>query len=605
MSDQSTTLDQFSPQPSTETGGETVDSSTAIEPDTDPSATTIESEAESETGTKPESKTASCAADSVTNGEIDLTDDVKRYLIKDQMGSLIDALREAGQNGIDSPESEKVLISVDPDRSVIVDDGNGVDLSSAEDQENLTVLGAGTKDRGDDETIGEWGIGKGPVLGLGATRIWSRGYELFFDYEDRRSEGPFADAQGVQWAIREADHYLDGLMVEIDHYADEVADEDSYEWSNYETKLEKRFQYASLSRGVDVVVNGTAVGSGHPNDTITSENETKFQKAETDDAYIALEHSPNGSVEVYSNGIYVTDADVEGVCGAVVTKTNLTLNFARNAIQDRCETWSAIHDEILAHRTEIFTAMPDSKLSTAARSAMVDLMASDRDLRGAWQGRDLFMLANEQPTSLKRITLTSEISWANSNTKGADKLVEKGYLVLDKTDRASKRLREHDAIFQLPETFDATERAIEEEVWTGYERIEDESTLNTRQQHRLLFARALCSACGEHRNVYYGESESLAWTDGRTHITITDTATESNRREIWMHELYIIMMHEISHDSSDKEQPGHGRLFGKRYYDNMESDEHWDAYRELVETVLDEGFEDAFLEYGVSITYNQ
>ncbi|SDD76217.1 hypothetical protein SAMN05192552_104616 [Natrinema hispanicum] len=75
---------------------------------------------------------------------------VATYLIEDQIVDLTDAIREAVQNGIGSPGSSRVLVSVSPERSLILDDGAGVDLESTEGRRNLSVLGAGTKQRADD-----------------------------------------------------------------------------------------------------------------------------------------------------------------------------------------------------------------------------------------------------------------------------------------------------------------------------------------------------------------------------------------------------------------------------------------------------------------------
>lgn len=51
------------------------------------------------------------------------------------------------------------------------------------------MLGAGSKQRSDDETISEWGIGKGAIIAKGAVRIWSHDIALCFDYRNRRDSG--------------------------------------------------------------------------------------------------------------------------------------------------------------------------------------------------------------------------------------------------------------------------------------------------------------------------------------------------------------------------------------------------------------------------------
>ncbi|RLM56937.1 ATP-binding protein, partial [Halorubrum sp. Atlit-26R] len=91
------------------------------------------------------------------------TDQVAQYLIEDQMADLPDAIREAVQNGVDSPGASRVLVSVTPEQTVVCDNGAGVDLGSETGMRDLSVLGAGTKCRDDDATLGEWGIGTGAI----------------------------------------------------------------------------------------------------------------------------------------------------------------------------------------------------------------------------------------------------------------------------------------------------------------------------------------------------------------------------------------------------------------------------------------------------------
>ena len=150
------------------------------------------------------------------------TDQVAQYLIEDQMADLTDAIREAVQNGVDSPGSERVLVSVTPDRTVVCDDGAGVDLAEKAGRRDLSVLGAGTKARDDDATLGEWGIGTGAIIAKGAVRIWSGHQALCFDYQDARDTAPFTQAAGRDGVVVDTEHAFDGVCVTIDHYANEV-----------------------------------------------------------------------------------------------------------------------------------------------------------------------------------------------------------------------------------------------------------------------------------------------------------------------------------------------------------------------------------------------
>lgn len=86
-------------------------------------------------------------------------------LIFDQAGSLEDGIREGVQNGVDAPGSSYVQIAVQPSqqRTIIWDDGEGMDLSHDEVETFLTELFESTKDDAD-ASIGQFGIGFAQML---------------------------------------------------------------------------------------------------------------------------------------------------------------------------------------------------------------------------------------------------------------------------------------------------------------------------------------------------------------------------------------------------------------------------------------------------------
>jgi hypothetical protein len=176
-------------------------------------------------------------------------DQIAQYLIEHQMADLTDAIREAVQNGVDSPGSSRVLVSVTPEQTVVCDDGAGVDLGSDDGTRDLSVLGAGTKERADDTTLGEWGIGTGAIIAKGAVRIWSGRHALCFDYQDQRTAGTFDAVAGREGVVVETEHVFEGVCVTIDHYADEVPNPESYRWRRIVERLRERFAYLTENRG--------------------------------------------------------------------------------------------------------------------------------------------------------------------------------------------------------------------------------------------------------------------------------------------------------------------------------------------------------------------
>ncbi|MUW13465.1 ATP-binding protein [Halorubrum sp. CBA1125] len=529
-------------------------------------------------------------------------DQVAQYLIEDQMADLTDAIREAVQNGVDSPGSSRVLVSVTPHRTVVCDDGAGVDLGTEQGTRDLSVLGAGTKTRADDTTLGEWGIGTGAIIAKGAVRLWSGQHALCFDYQDRREAEPFGTVSGREGVVLATDHAFDGVCVRIDHYETEVPDPDSYRWQRIYERLHERFGYLTFQTDVDVVVNGESVDRGHPFDAVA--NSRVAVTRETADAYLALEHAPEQGLDIYSNGLYVmTDHDA-GVGGGIVSKGNLTLNFARTAVQSGCERWGRIQDTLADARIELYDQLSDTALDGQTRAMMAELMTTDQTLRERWRDRDLFQLATETPVSLAQVQTVPQIGVQEGASHGADALVERGTIILDTTDPATKQLVQAadtpETDVTLPDTFDVATRAQQVGVWQGYSQLAD-TELTTRQARYLLFARALADAIGIDRSIAWGEATADAWTDGRTQIVVTDSAVTSSKRVVWSHDIFLTLCHEAAHDRSDKNRTAHGRRFESRFRELVEDPEVRAAYTELVTAIHERGFTQVFADRGVSI----
>lgn len=548
--------------------------------------------------------TSPAAAGSEPHASVEMTttDQVAQYLIEDQMADLTDAIREAVQNGVDSPGSTRVLVSVAPDRTVVCDDGAGVDLGSEPGQRDLSVLGAGTKCRADESTLGEWGIGTGAIIAKGAVTIRSGRHALCFDYRDARDHGPFAEAAGRAGVVVTTDHAVDGVVVTIDHYASEVPAPDSYRWQRIYDQLRTRFGYLTFRTGVDVLVNGTPVDRGHPFDAVADDRPTVTR--ETDDAYLALEHASTGGLDIHSNGLYVTTDHDAGVGGVVVSRGNLTLNFARTAVQSGCPRWDRIQESLADARIALYDQVSDDALGGRTRAMMAELMASDSALRERWADRDLFQLVTETPVSLARIRAAPAIAFHEGVGRGADALVERGAIVLDTTDTATERLAsvadDETAAVDLPETFDVAERATELGVWQGYTRLAD-CEVTTRQARYLLFARALADAIDADRTIHWGEATPDAWTDGRSRIVLTDSAITSPKWCVWTHDVFLTLCHELAHDRPNTDRSAHGRRFESRFRERVEDPAVRAAYADLVADVADQGLAAVFDDRDVTL----
>ena len=81
---------------------------------------------------------------------------------------------------------------------------------------------------------------------------------------------------------------------------------------------------------------------------------------------------------------------------------------------------------------------------------------------------------------------------------------------------------------------------------------------------------------------------------------ITDSAVTSRQRAVWMHDLYLVLLHEAAHETSSTNRPSHGHHFESKFRSLVEDPNNRNVFADLVQQVLDEGFEAVFEEYGYS-----
>jgi len=100
-------------------------------------------------------------------------------------------------------------------------------------------------------------------------------------------------------------------------------------------------------------INGESVDNGDPLEAVADSPHPSLTR-ETEDAILALEYTPHEGLDIYSNGLYVTTKREYGVGGIVVSKRNLTLNFARNDIQSGCDRWQRIDHALEQARDDLY-----------------------------------------------------------------------------------------------------------------------------------------------------------------------------------------------------------------------------------------------------------
>jgi|GEM_PF-6806415 len=520
-------------------------------------------------------------------------------LIFSQAEGIVDGIRELAQNGVDAPGSTKVEINVTPERTVVVDDGDGMDLSDESVREFLTNLGQSTK-IDDEETIGQFGIGFGQALAVGKVIVHSQDSKVEFD-----AKNWFRD-----YRLYEAEEHFDGTKVTIEHYEDEVPEAGASEWSDHLADIRTRFQYMELVKGVEVWLNDEQVSGYDPAED--DENATVY---DSELAYMVLKHESYDWITVYSAGLKVTDVRGHGIGGTVITKRNLELNTARNSIRSGCEVWPEVEAEIEEARVELLDAVSDSKLTNSGRAAVGRLAAQGHE---GFEDREVFKLANGEMTTLETIQSRDSIMFADQTDKAGGKLADHGKTVLMRSDGAVQAIREAVNLGQLsiPETKDVQASAAAMGIANGYEILEPEEF----HSKPLAMARILREKMEQYspyaldREIVAGaDSGANAWTkpdpstlnpvetaaiadsEFESFVAITDTAYSQLASEVLVLELWRILAHEFAHTEDSTGEPSHGSGFAMRFRKIL--DKTQPAAVELLNEIRQDGVTATFERY--------
>lgn len=534
--------------------------------------------------------------------DIDGSQDLIISTIKDQADNLEKSWRESVTNGIDAPDSDSCWMWWSKARTIVTDDGSGESLSDSDRRELFTKMGASTKAIADDSTIGRFGIGKGQFYAKGYVTIITNGEAIHFNINDWGiTDGAkqcsvddaveFTAAYDADWSEHVAEgieKHKGGLTVVISHYEDETP---SYEhkWERYEENVANRFKYSSTITGVDVYVNDELISDGSLNDEVSGSyvKQDTLTGEPTGRVEYAIEHSASGSIDVYSNGVFVRSIKSDGFSGAVLTYRNLDLNFARNEIKSGCEIWNAVTDELEDAKLNICESMPTKRMCDAAREYVTKRMLNDDDLYSQWKDENLLKGATDSYHSIEEVREKGRVGYASSGKNEADDITEAtGDIVLSTNDSAVKQFKENQS--DEIDTFDVEQRAVELGLLEQKERIPIEE-LTPRQRNKLGVARTLADRLGITRTIHYGKSSSAhAWTDGQSFIVITDSAGESGNWESYTPELYETIIHEWVHTlPTEDSDPGHGAAYNDEFRERLTK--NWDVLSELIRDISENG----------------
>lgn len=499
-------------------------------------------------------------SNAVTN-EFTMDQNLLFSVIKSQAGSLTKALVEGVMNSIDAGAT-RVEVEVQADKFVISDDGKGF---SSEDEIRLWFGRFGTPHQEGDAQFARFRMGRGQLMAFARTLWESNRFVMDVDVEGR----------GLTYDLLHRETSFPGCRVTGTLYErlTEAGLRDEL------TELRMSVRYAPAP----VYVNGELFGSPAAR--------TKGWTFQDDDAYYRV-IPDSDDLLLYNQGVYVQTRGAwsTGMGGTVVSKKAVEVNFARNAVLDRCPTWARIRtrmQEVVMGKLSSADKLTDDERRFLARRINADVPQAVRDqlrkaklltdptgrhhsleslsrfkrfvyspnadtMACATQGKDGTFVVTED--LLNRFGVYSIESLIHDLSK-VPGIIAEGVEVLDieALPSAIRGTTEESAPSELSRKQRAAFEAL---TWLNDEVVKAFSSTKYASQRREL-------RLGKHK-----QNTFVAWTDGRSYITANKHFLKYFERGLsGVSQWVLTLVHEYAHSNDDSESHAHGLEFFAKYHD--------------------------------------
>lgn len=295
---------------------------------------------------------------------------------------------------------------------------------------------------------------------------------------------------------------------------------------------------------------------------------------------------------VYNQGVFVCSVDswYTGVGGILVSKTPLTVNFARNAIlENQCKLWPELRvrlQTIGAKALSTFKGLNDGQRKYLARQVLKAGSSCSDTLLNA----KILTTPTGQHLPLKALRNFDKFLYIADNTSLACGFhgQSKTFVI---TDNLLGRFGHYspDSLIEawrklpgvLPEQFEFIELSAASKKGLGGAKLlepgEDSRKMKVRWDtlnwlHDILVSRLIeagsASSRRELRMGTHKQKSFIAWTDGSTHVTANRAFLKKldsglDGMLFWLQTL----IHEYMHDTDDSESHAHGEVFYAKYHD--------------------------------------
>ncbi|MCD9492616.1 hypothetical protein GLP30_17165 [Photobacterium phosphoreum] len=489
-------------------------------------------------------------------------------LIHAQNGTVSTALRELVMNAIDAG-SKRCDIQINSSSFSVADTGEG--FKSKENIEKVFKR-FGEPHKEGDAVFGRFRIGRGQIMSFGAITWHSNNFKM---HTDVRQFG-----NGFKLEEKPKEHYS-GCHVSGCFY------EELSQWDllNVKTDLIKLVKYADLV----VTINGVDI------------TETQSTQWDIDDDDVKIKWTPNrrDGIHLYSLGVFVKNIERYryGLDADIVTKRALTLNMARNEINDIDPLWKIIDGHLKAQ--SLIIANKKQRMTEDTRKSMIYQIIS-----GEVSLVDVFNLplvrdCRGQCVSFKTLLSRSmPVSIAPDKSRVADTIASRKTATILHHDELRlwevNSLEEwqdiliHCAIMSNAPSW--VRRYLSQFCWIEFDDLKQgfnesltilkPSSLSPRisaGKNALSYASKIMSKrLSKHNNeaisvrkILIGESTVAdGWTDGLSYIAINKKMVALLDNGYYgAVQLALLLLHEYCHDTQDYGSHEHDFAFYERFHD--------------------------------------
>lgn len=492
--------------------------------------------------------------------------DLLRSVIKRQAGTLSKAILEGVMNSIDAGSSH-VDVTLMNDFVSIIDDGRGF---SGREEIDLFFTTFGQPHEEGDAIYGKFRMGRGQMFAFGKN-VWRTGsFQMNVDID-----------KNLGFDLQEGLPFKKGCDIKIDLYRPMQ----NWEYSSIEREIVTYVKYTN----VPVFINGVQVNKPPTlKDFPDSINE----------AFIKLDATSSG-IQVYNLGVYVQTIPSSsfGVGGVVISRNQMVVNFARNAVMvNECPVWAAAKPIINKRGRELVVKKPT--LSDAERENAIDRIIQKDVNRDDLRSIKVFVDVTGKAWSINMINRGGFAYWsfAKKGDGQADLMIQNNTaLVFDENWLAKFEVDD------LSQVFDSN--GYRSEYYGNFPKFKDFETLceSKQSEHTLIAPKdytakekvwlaLLNSVAYEYfktvhgwnwstsnkRDLRIGKSNSAnAWTDGESEVIFNRTFLKDHpmvRADGAIDLAHVTrvlqtFIHEYTHDADSRENM-HSPEFYQAYHDD-------------------------------------